>query len=94
MAALRLNDAVVKLNGGERIQVPLMYGTNSTVKSYRGYEQLDTTPQDGMTSAFYEWKEVAGTISISRLEQRQNSGEGRHTCCGSWCPTAHSPYRT
>lgn len=30
-----------------------------------------------MTTAFYEWAEVGGTISISRKEERQNSGEGR-----------------
>jgi hypothetical protein len=75
LAALRLMDAVQKQNGGERIRVPLMYGDNSTIKSYSGYDTLDTTPQDGMTTAFYEWKEVGGTISISRKEERQNSGE-------------------
>jgi len=52
LAALRMNNAVVKQNGGERIAMPLMYGTNSTVKSYSGYETLDTTPQEGMTTAF------------------------------------------
>jgi hypothetical protein len=77
LAALRMNDAVDKQNGGERIAMPLMYGTNSTVKSYSDYETLDTTPQDGMTTAFYDWREIAGTISISRKEERQNSGEGR-----------------
>jgi len=77
LAFLRMSDAVKRQNGGERIMIPLMYGDNSTVKSYQGYETLDTTPQDGLTSAFYEWAEVAGTISISRKEERQNSGEGR-----------------
>ena len=48
---------------------------NGTVKSYSGYDTLDTTPQDGMTTAFFPWCEVAGTISISRLEERKNSGE-------------------
>jgi len=77
LAALRMNGAVTNQDGGERIAMPLMYGTNTTVKSYEGYETLDTTPQDGMTTAFFEWKEIAGTISISRKEERQNSGEGR-----------------
>jgi len=54
-----------------------MYGTNSTVGTHSGYEVIDTTPQDGITSAFYEWAEIAGSISISRKEERQNSGEGR-----------------
>jgi len=75
MAALRMFDAVQTQNGGERIRAPLMYEKNSTVKSYSDYDTLDTTPQDGMTTAFYEWAEVGGTISISRKEERQNSGE-------------------
>jgi len=75
MAALRSMDAIQRQNGGERIRAPLMYGTNSTVKSYSDYDTLDTTPQDGMTTAFYPWAELGGTISISRKEERQNSGE-------------------
>jgi hypothetical protein len=77
LAKLRMSDAVKKQNGGERVAMPLMYGTNSTVKTHSGYDVIDTTPQDGLTTAFYEWAEVAGTISISRKEERQNSGEGR-----------------
>ena len=75
LAYLRMSDAIQMQDGGERIRAPLMYGTNSTVKSYQNYETLDTTPQEGMTTAFYEWKELGGTISISRKEERQNSGE-------------------
>ncbi len=77
LAKLRKSDAVKKQNGGERIALPLMYQRNSTVKSYSGEETLDTTLQDGMTTAFYEWKELGGTIGITRKEERQNSGEGR-----------------
>lgn len=75
LAALRSMDAIQRQNGGERIRAPLMYGTNSTVKSYSDYDTLDTTPQDGFTTAFYPWAELGGTISISRKEERQNSGE-------------------
>lgn len=64
-------------DGGESIVVQLMYGRNSTVRSYDGYETLDTTPQEGLTSAKYPWKQVAGSVSISRKEERQNSGESR-----------------
>ena len=75
LAALRDKGAVVKQNGGERIRAPLMYEGNSTIKSYAGEETLDTTLQDGITTAFYEWKELGGTIGITRKEERQNSGE-------------------
>jgi len=64
-------------DGGESIVVQLMYGKNSTVRSYDGYEVLDTTPQEGLTAVKYPWKQVAGSISISRKEERQNSGEQR-----------------
>lgn len=77
LAYLRMADAVQKQNGGERVALPLLYGKNSTVKVHSGAEVIDTTLQDGMTTAFYEWAEVAGTIGITRKEQRQNSGEGR-----------------
>lgn len=77
LAYLRLTDAVKKQDGGHRIALPLMYGDNSTVKTHGGYDVIDTTPQDGMTTAFYEWAEIAGSISISRKEERQNSGEAQ-----------------
>jgi len=65
------------VNGGERIQIGLQAGTNTTVGSYSGYEVLDTTPQDNLTSCFYNWKQIAGSIAINRLEERQNSGEAQ-----------------
>lgn len=75
LAALRKYDGIEYQNGGERVQIPLMYEENDTVKSYSGYGVLDVKPQDGITSAFYPWTEIGGTISISRREERQNSGE-------------------
>jgi len=75
LAALRDKGAVQRQNGGERIRAPLMYEGNSTIKSYSGEEVLDTTLQDGITTAFYEWREIGGTIGITRKEERQNSGE-------------------
>ncbi len=75
LAALRQYGGIDYSNGGERIAQPLMYETNGSVKSYRGYEQIMVVPQDGMTTAFYPYSEVAGTITISRREERQNNGE-------------------
>jgi len=75
LSAMRTFGGIQETNGGERIREALMFETNNSVQSYSGYELIDTTPQDGMTSAFYEFRELAGTISISRREQRQNSDE-------------------
>ena len=62
-------------DGGERVRIPIMYGLNSTSDIYSGYGLLDTTPQDGMTSAFFTWAQMSGSITIARLEERQNSGK-------------------
>ena len=72
---MRQYDGIRYQNGGERIQELLMYEENDTFESYEGYEQLTVKPQDGMTSAFYRWAEIAGTITISRRQERQNSGD-------------------
>jgi len=63
-------------DGGERIVIPLQYGRNSTIKAMSsGYDIVDTTPQDNITSCYYNWKEIAGSISISNRELVQNSGK-------------------
>lgn len=64
-------------DGGERVQVPLMHAQNSTADIFQGYGILDTTPQDGITSAFFDWAELAVSITISGKEERQNSGRSR-----------------
>lgn len=55
----------------------LMYEKNSTARSYSGYEQLDTTPQEGITSAEYNWKQYSASIAISGKEEAQNAGPQR-----------------
>lgn len=74
---LKKNGSTREEDGGERIVEPLMYGTNSTARSYSGYEQLDTTPQTGIDSAEFSWKQYSVSISISGLEERQNAGTSR-----------------
>lgn len=71
------NQRKIYEDGGESIIVPLMYGKNTTVRSYDGYEELDITPQEGITAAKFPWKQLAGSVSISRKEERQNAGKGR-----------------
>jgi hypothetical protein len=63
-------------NIGDRMQVPLMYELG-TADSYSGYDILDTTPMDGITSAHWEWRQASVPISISSLEEKKNSGEAR-----------------
>ena len=62
-------------DGGERVQVALMHAQNTTADIIDGYDQIDTTPQGGFTSVFYEWRQLVVSVSISRKEERQNSGK-------------------
>ncbi len=63
------------LSGGTKIIEPLIYGQNSTISSYSGYDTLSLTPQAGITAAEYDWKQYAASISISGIEEAKNNGE-------------------
>jgi len=71
---LKKMGAMKSTDGGERLVEPLMYGKNTTVGSYSGYDTLDTTPQEGIDSAEFNWKQYSASITISGKEERQNNG--------------------
>ncbi len=56
------------------IVVPLIYGRNTTVKSYSGYDVFDNTPPTGIGNAVYPMKQVYGILSIDRFSERRNAG--------------------
>lgn len=74
---LKANGAMKEVDGGERIVVPLMYGKNTTAGSYSGYDSLDTTPQEGIDSAEFSWKQYSVSITISGEEERKNMGSSK-----------------
>ena len=53
---------------------PIMFDENSTVGSYRDWDDIDQTPQDGMTSAEFQWAQLAGSLMISGRQEFINSG--------------------
>jgi hypothetical protein len=65
---------VVMEEGGTQIVEPVLYEANSTAASYSGYDNIALTPQDGITSAIYDWKQIAASIAISGIEEAQNRG--------------------
>lgn len=76
---LRLNKKgnVQPADGGREIVEELEYAENGTVGWYSGYDQLDITPQEVFDAATFDWKQLAGTVSISGLEEVKNSGKER-----------------
>ena len=63
------------VDGGTKIVEPLIYGANSTVASYSGYDTLSLTAQEGISAAEFEWKQYAASIAISGIEEAKNNGE-------------------
>jgi hypothetical protein len=63
------------LNGGTNIVEPLIYGENTTVSSYSGYDTISLTPQSGITAAEFDWKQYAASVAISGIEEAKNNGE-------------------
>jgi hypothetical protein len=71
---MRSGERVKVIDGGERIRVPILYEKSSAGGYYSGYDLLDTTAQEGHTTAFFNWKQIAYSVSVSGLELRSNSG--------------------
>jgi hypothetical protein len=63
------------ISGGAKIVLPLLYGQNGTAASYSAYDSIDITAQTGITSAEYNWKQYAASITISGIEEAQNNSE-------------------
>lgn len=66
---------VETVDGGRTIVQEIEYQENGTFKRYAGYDLLNIAPSDVMTAAEFDWKQAVAAISISGLEQRQNSGK-------------------
>jgi hypothetical protein len=63
-------------SGGDRYRVSLMYELGNA-DSYSSFGQIDVTPTDGITSAFFDWRQAATAVSISGLEEFKNRGSER-----------------
>ena len=61
-------------DGGRTIVQELDYNNNSTFVWYSGYQSLNISPSQTFTAAEFPIRQAALAISISGLEQIQNSG--------------------
>jgi hypothetical protein len=77
LMAMSTFGGVKTIDGGYECTIPLRMSKNSAVGSFADYDILDTTPQDVLTSARYQWAGEYATISISWMEERRNQGRGR-----------------
>lgn len=62
-------------SGGYEIAEPLDYAENGTYQRYSGYDTLDTSASDVLSSAKFEYRQVALHVTASGREIRMNSGK-------------------
>lgn len=66
------------VGGGRTLVEEVEYAENGTFGYYSGYDNIDISPQDVMTAFEFAWKQAAGAISISGLEELMNSGDEQY----------------
>jgi hypothetical protein len=74
LAKLKANGNTDTAGGGAKLLENLMYDENGTFKWYSGYETLDVSGSDVMTSASFDWKQANCNVTMSGLEDLQNDG--------------------
>jgi len=65
-----------EISTGSSLDVEVEYLENDTVGAYSRYGSIQTTPQEGFTRAFVDWKQYAASTTIDGFSERVNgSGE-------------------
>lgn len=63
--------------GGYEIQIPLSYAENSTYQRFSGYDTLNIGASDVLSSAKYDWSQVAIHVTASGREVKMNNSQER-----------------
>lgn len=75
LKTLSMKGNVKTFSGGNVILQELSFRDNGNAGYYSGYDLLPVTAQDVLSAAQYDIKQVAVPVTISGLEQLQNSGK-------------------
>lgn len=74
---LRQNGGTKMYDGGRKLIAPLMYGTNSTVKTFSGTDELDVTYQDGVDASEWDWRYYNVAITFTLEDKSKNRGKSQ-----------------
>lgn len=74
---LKQGESFEGVDGGDLITASLMYAQNGTVGFYSDTETIPTTRSDVFDRAEFSWKEIAGTVLQSDLEDAINQGSAK-----------------
>lgn len=76
-AWLKRMGRVKVVDGAEAITTPLLKQASTTAQRYSGWDVLNITPQDNVTTAVWDWKQYAATVAYSGLDALKNDGVAR-----------------
>lgn len=62
-------------DGGVKLVRAVEYAVNGTIESIEGYDPVNLTPQQHLTNLEDDFREVVGSVTISRREEMQNKGK-------------------
>jgi hypothetical protein len=74
---LKQGSSFMSVAGGDIITASLEYAVNGTVQFYSDTETISTTRSDVFDRAEFSWKEIAGTVLQSELEDAINQGSAK-----------------
>lgn len=72
---LKSKGKIKRVSGGYSIQIPLEYAENGTYQRFSGYDTLNINASDVITSAEYQWSQVAVHVTASSREIMMNSSK-------------------
>src|ERR1041385_5793532 len=75
LAYIMRNNEIEEVPGGLSLVEPLDYNSNNTYQRYSGYDVLSIAQSDVLTSAEYQWRQIALNVVASGLEMRINKGD-------------------
>lgn len=67
----------VTADGGASILRSVIYAKNNTFGFYAGDDVIDTTIQDELTTAQYQWKQAAASVTVTGRIEMQNMGKSQ-----------------
>jgi hypothetical protein len=71
------NGGLRKVDGGSPIEISLQYATNTTFRSMADMETVDVQRIDVFDAAQFDWREHAGSITYSDIQEFKSSGDGQ-----------------
>lgn len=74
---LKERSRIKTVSGGRTIVEEMDYNENATFMFYSGYDTLDISPSDVITAAEFNFAQAAAAVSMSGLEELQNSGKNQ-----------------